>query len=166
MYSLGLGAILAHVTLYNQKIVSSLSKSKWLYLSLMGYLFLFFISSLFTCKWYLQVLDPFIFSCFAFLFILRASTNSFQKTTKRILENKLIIYCGKVSYGLYIFHLFIPELAYWLFPKIENFNRWHPTSKYILFFCYFFTTLLLAHLSWKYIEKPINNLKYKFPYLY
>ena len=163
--ALGLGAMLAYITLYQKEIVKTLAKPIWLYISLFLYLLLFVVCSKLDIEWYQTVFDPLMFSIVSMLIVLRASTNSFKSVMKSILENKFIAYSGKVSYGMYIFHLFIPGLVYWLIPETEFFNSWHPSSKYILFILYYLLTFTLAHFSWRFVERPLNNLKYKFPYI-
>ncbi len=80
----------------------------------------------------------------------------------QLLGSKLITYLGKISFGLYIFHL---PLYTWL-PKIFeffNFKFEDQVSLYLmetgLHFC---ITLILAMLSYKYLEKPFLKIKHRF----
>jgi peptidoglycan/LPS O-acetylase OafA/YrhL len=66
---------------------------------------------------------------------------------KQFLENGVVLYLGKISYGLYAYH----NLVYNHFHSPPD----HPT----LFF--FTITVAVASLSWYCMEKPINNLKDK-----
>jgi peptidoglycan/LPS O-acetylase OafA/YrhL len=74
---------------------------------------------------------------------------------------------GKVSYGVYLFHLFIPELWGWILAKFNSwnidlfFNNAMPAAlkEGWLFVQHFALLMLLCALSWKFIEKPVNNLK-------
>ena len=164
MDALGLGAILAYITRYQKGFIKSLARPIWIYLGLAAYLGLFIIGEKLNLRWYFLIFDPFIFSVISMLVILRASMNGFRSTIKYFLENKFIVYSGKVSYGMYVFHLFIPGFVYWLLPDTAFFNSYHPSSKYILFVAYYLLTFILAHFSWKVIEGPMNNLKHKYPY--
>jgi peptidoglycan/LPS O-acetylase OafA/YrhL len=84
-----------------------------------------------------------------------------------VLNNPILIFIGKISYGVYLFHLMIPYIAYDLFTPINNFLP-HSLKKYSY---YFLTTekfallILVAFLSWKLIEHPILRLKSRFNYL-
>ena len=75
-------------------------------------------------------------------------------------------YLGKISYGLYLIHNFAHPLCHnaiillgspaWLAKLYEV-----PASRILMFIV---VTIGLASLSWFVFEKPINNLKRKFPY--
>ncbi len=111
--------------------------------------------------WCREIFDDFFFAILAFFIILRASENRFSGLVKFILENKFVLYSGKISYGLYVFHLFIPTLFLYISPKIGL----SISNKYTYFVACYFLTFLVAHLSWKLIESPINKLKDKVPYI-
>jgi len=161
MHALGIGALLSYLVLYKRNIIEIISKPIWLYLALFFYIVLFFIQYKFKLNWYKEVIDEFAFALLSSLIILRASTNGFKWGFKYILENKFIVYAGKISYGLYVYHLFMPDLFYYIEPKIGL----SVNNKYTAFVCFFLLTFLVAHFSWILIEKPINNLKSKVPYL-
>jgi peptidoglycan/LPS O-acetylase OafA/YrhL len=74
-----------------------------------------------------------------------------NKVILSVLGNKATAYLGRISYGLYVFHL--PVL--WFAPSVVH-HYCMPWS--------FAVTLLLAVLSWHFFESPINNLKRKIPY--
>ncbi|NVO04376.1 MAG: acyltransferase [Bacteroidetes bacterium] len=164
MHALGLGALLSYFVTYNKKFTAKLSKSIWIYSSLFLYLSLQIIQVVLKANWYKEIFDEFIFAIFASLVVLKASNNGFTGFKKIIFENKFVCYSGKVSYGLYVFHLFIPSLVLWVVPDVIIFNSKFAFSKYLLFVTYYIITFVFAHFSFKYIESPINNLKNKFPY--
>lgn len=161
MHALGLGALLAYLKLYKPKIEKSLSNPVWLYLTLAGYIVSLIIQNQFNLAWYKEIFDDFFFSILAFFIILRASENGFTGVFKLTLENKFVTYSGKISYGLYVYHLFMPTLFYFIAPKIGL----AITNKYTFFIALYFLTFLVSHISWKLIESPINKLKDKVPYL-
>ncbi len=69
------------------------------------------------------------------------------------------VFVGKISYGIYIYHLFVPQLlAFFLFNRMEGASpfRWSTTAAAVV------ATLLLSSLSWFLLEKPINSLKERF----
>jgi peptidoglycan/LPS O-acetylase OafA/YrhL len=97
-----------------------------------------------------------IFFCF---FILNVSQNS-----KSIiyLEQKLIHYLGKISYGLYIYHpaiivLCVNSIHYFLGKNINN-----TTFNIILYPTVLLLTILVCDLSFRFIETPLLKLKDRF----
>lgn len=97
-----------------------------------------------------------IFFCF---FILNVSQN---KESIFNLEQKVIHYFGKISYGIYIYHPAIIVMCvnsiHYLFGKnLSNFNF------NILLYPFAFTlTILICELSFRYIETPLLKLKDRF----
>jgi peptidoglycan/LPS O-acetylase OafA/YrhL len=84
----------------------------------------------------------------------------------KLLNLRIVIYLGKISYGLYVYHNFMPwllrclngtETAYPL--PIPHFNiPW--TQKPAPALATEFTMLVvIASISWYLFEKPINDLK-------
>lgn len=161
MHALGLGALLAFIKTYKPKTEKKLSHPVWLYLASIIYIVLLIIQVKLNMGWCREIFDDFFFAILAFFIILRASENRFSGLVKFILENKFVLYSGKISYGLYVFHLFIPTLFLYISPKIGL----SISNKYTYFVACYFLTFLVAHLSWKLIESPINKLKDKVPYI-
>ena len=93
----------------------------------------------------------------AAVFLISKLSIGFTGFMKLIFENKVLMYLGKISYGMYLFHMLIPMLYNYL--KL-------PKSSYLLvqFFCYTALLITVASLSWFLLEKPINNLKKYFSY--
>ena len=80
-----------------------------------------------------------------------ASTKSFQGFFGKFLNNKVVVYLGKISYGLYVFHFFMPYISKHIHLPITRIS-------------YFIITVALASATWFLFEKPINNLKMYFEY--
>jgi peptidoglycan/LPS O-acetylase OafA/YrhL len=97
------------------------------------------------------VLPRLFFAIFCFWLIGKASYNQFNGW---FLENRIVIYMGKITYGLYVYHYFMPYLYKTLF-NLEG-MKYAPL--------YFITTVAVASLSWFLFEQPINNFKKWFPY--
>lgn len=71
-----------------------------------------------------------------------------------------MIYLGRISYGLYIYHMFMNPLY---FNLLNNYVKIQTTNLgYTLIF--FLMNVALASISWYLVEKPINNLKRYFNY--
>lgn len=82
----------------------------------------------------------------------------FTGVLKKVFENKVLTYLGKISYGLYLFHPYVH-----LFYKKAGL----PSLKdhiYIRFVVYSAILVLIASASWYILEKPINGLKRYFAY--
>ena len=77
---------------------------------------------------------------------------------------------GKISYGIYLYHLMVPELWERIINKFSTwgidlfFNKAIPVSLQPawLFIQEFTFLILISILSWKLIEKPILGLKKNF----
>lgn len=77
------------------------------------------------------------------------------------LENKFFNHIGKISYGIYIYHpLWV--LLFTLFMKKLGISA--QTGVIIIFPIVLTLTLLTAHISYKYFEKPFLSLKKRYTY--
>jgi peptidoglycan/LPS O-acetylase OafA/YrhL len=89
---------------------------------------------------------------------LQGSVNMFKK----VLETPLLVYIGKVSYGLYLIHIPVLTIVFFLSsgqsPKLQGI-----TDLFLIIISFVFC-LLLLYLSYKYYETPIRNLGMKFSY--
>jgi peptidoglycan/LPS O-acetylase OafA/YrhL len=76
-----------------------------------------------------------------------------------------LIYLGKISFGLYVFHILFLEMAYFLFLPFYGQFTFHYGAIVLLFakyFVAFIPTLVAAWLSYRYFETPFLLLKSKF----
>jgi peptidoglycan/LPS O-acetylase OafA/YrhL len=80
-----------------------------------------------------------------------AATNGFHGIAGAILNNRLVVYLGKISYGLYAYHYFMPYIS-------EHIHLPFTRISYVII------TAGLASASWFLLEKPISNLKKYFEY--
>lgn len=82
----------------------------------------------------------------------------FTGILKTVFENKVLIYLGKISYGLYLFHPYV-HIMYKKagLPSLSE-------HVYIRFVVYFAILTLISSISWYILEKPINGLKKYFAY--
>jgi len=80
----------------------------------------------------------------------------------RILDYGPIVYLGKISYGIYIFHLLIPLIAFaWI---AKHLGVSYSNTGFVNFVATSLATFAVAALSWHFFEAPINRLKRHFPY--
>jgi peptidoglycan/LPS O-acetylase OafA/YrhL len=84
----------------------------------------------------------------------------------RVLASGPVRYLGTISYGIYVYHLLLPDL----FPKIAS-RLGRPdllaplgdqTLRFLAF--YGFASVVVAAISWHVLEAPINRLKDRFEY--
>jgi len=73
------------------------------------------------------------------------------------LGGKALRHIGRISYSLYVFHLFVPLVV----DPHTNYNWWASAglsglSRYIVLSC---ISIAIAELSWQCVEKPISRLK-------
>ncbi len=159
-----IGGFLAYLTLYRQDIIEGLQKKvKWIFL---------FVLILFALDIYGISFLPArtIHALLAALLIYYCLFKNNIGIANSILNNKWLIRMGKISYGIYLYHLLVPELWAFINKKFESagidflFNKampgnirpaWMFTQKFIFL-------IIIAALSWRFIEKPINNLKDRF----
>ncbi len=76
-----------------------------------------------------------------------------------------LVYLGRISYGLYLYHLFVTfglkRGQHWLAAHIGEIHAFQLTET---FAARFVVTVIVASASWFLFEKPINDLKAFFPY--
>ena len=93
--------------------------------------------------------------------VLKASIG-FDGIIGKILNNSIMLYLGKISYGFYVYHYFTG----WIGNKLVATGTL-PNSVWDLwqFRCIIqlAMTVMLAAVSWHFYENPINNLKKHFP---
>lgn len=160
MHLFSLGGILAYFQLNKPDWFNSLSQSYWFFLAFVIYSLLFYGIETYHWDWFKVIFDEFLFGIVAFFAIAVAARNGFKYVSAFILEHPWVLHVGKISYGMYIIHLFIPSFYYWLFPKLGI----SLSNKFTEFVFLYLLTFGLAHLSWTYLESPINRLKSRFSY--
>jgi peptidoglycan/LPS O-acetylase OafA/YrhL len=99
--------------------------------------------------------------CFGWL-VFNAS-RGFSGRFGRFLELKWLTGIGKISYGLYVYHMFTPAISEYFAGLLHVPDRYtHPFVCRIVI--YSTVTLGISLISWFIIERPINSLKRLFPY--
>lgn len=81
-----------------------------------------------------------------------------HKLFNNILDWYPLRYLGKISYGLYVYHLPI----IWFSIRVRDFGIEDPYARPVIAVISFVATLLVASISYKVLEKPLLNLKDRF----
>lgn len=155
----GIGALLSYVEIFKPEMKSTFIK--W-----SNILALFSVVSIYI--YYYVFPYPFFFERLLVSLITvsviaycRYSPNSF--VVSKVLESKVLIFIGTISYGIYLYHHIFPK--YWVyFLKKVNIETASTLGKfsYSEFIIQTLFIILLSYLSWIIIEKPILRLKDKF----
>lgn len=162
--ALGLGALLAYLIVY---------KNEWIgiFRSLLNPILIvaaaFAVLSIFNIT-----LIP-VRTSWSFLALGLISYCLFNKKNKIlnfILCNRWLAFVGKISYGVYLYHLFIPQAWAAVLTKLDSWhidpflNHFVPPALHDawIFVQQLALLILLSFLSWKILEFPINNLKRRF----
>lgn len=163
----GIGSLLAYYLVYDPIALKRILD--------MNYLFalaaLFFIAYIFYSRIFIEeykesrnILERLLFSVCCFWIVGKAVLANYHGLFKKFLEYPVIIFLGKLSYGLYIYHYFVLPLLvatgplYKYFLQIVHYNT---VAKSILFFI---ITFVIAVVSWYLIEQPLNKFKNRFNY--
>ena len=89
------------------------------------------------------------------------SLTSKNKLLNAVLQNSILVYIGKISYSLYVFHWFILLL---LLPSFNNILKkmLSQNNNFMAVTLWLIVTFLVSVLSYNFFEKPIIRLKKKF----
>jgi len=95
-----------------------------------------------------------------FIWLVASAAQGFKGKLGDILEWRPILFVGKISYGLYLYHSFMPGLVRYFADSL----RLRQPGTLLMFVCASSLTFLIAVASWYLIENPINRWKDKLRY--
>jgi len=98
------------------------------------------------------------YSYLAYLFALFIYLVVREKMFLHFLENKFIQHLGRISYGAYVYHFAV----IWFVRRIRDFGIPESAAKPLTLVIAAIATYAIATLSYKYLEKPILDLKDRF----
>lgn len=170
--ALGTGALLAYYFMYEMNTLENILTKSYLFIGAMALFVIITIYFNLYRKNYIEgrtVLERFLFSIVCFWITGNAALGRFKGFLKYLLENKVAVFIGKISYGIYIYHDFIFSLlTTYIIPyinkhyhiKILNLDPAFTHNNTLLTALLLFSlTLLISCFSWYVIELPINALK-------
>jgi peptidoglycan/LPS O-acetylase OafA/YrhL len=81
----------------------------------------------------------------------------FDGMAGRVLSHPVVTQLGKISYGIYLYHMLTPALLEWLGSVLPGFWRVLAAGAWPAFVLRTAATLILAQLSYRHFEQPIRN---------
>ena len=84
------------------------------------------------------------------------TARGFDGNIARFLSNSGLVFAGRISYGLYIYHILVAMVFDRWLPSQMRFLIEIPSLRLVLFGI---VTLFTAALSWRWLEQPINRLR-------
>ena len=152
---MAIGAIGGYLYAYHREKIIFFSKSKYAYFLILGLIFVLLFFSI-TTKYFQNIILSFLFLCLILITV--------EDDNSVVFRNKKMMYLGKISYGIYMYHPFVMFLV---FPFANTYFKDNDSTLYYNLFVYSFVfciTILLSHLSYKYFESvfiKIKDTKYK-----
>lgn len=144
IYSMAIGALFSYSLFNKSKILSLLLDSKFYLFSIL--LLIFLIA--FNFKW------SFVYNILFGIIILNLASS---KAKGLFLENTVMNYLGKISYGLYMYHLISITICIKLFQYFDWLNYY-----FLLLLSITTVSIILASLSYYMLEKKFILLKNRF----
>jgi peptidoglycan/LPS O-acetylase OafA/YrhL len=100
-------------------------------------------------------------AAFAFGWLVSRAASSFKGPVGNLLELKPIRYIGRISYGIYILHGFMPVILFYLLKWSHLALREDSWARFLLLVG---MSVAAASASWHFFESPINSYKRYFEY--
>ena len=104
-----------------------------------------------------MVVGPRSVPALIFCWFVNATAEGFRGWTGKLLECRPLIYMGTISYGMYLFHNFIPWICEYAGLPLPPYG----ITRFLILAP---VTIAVAAISWHIFEKPLNALKDSFPY--
>jgi peptidoglycan/LPS O-acetylase OafA/YrhL len=170
--SLGVGGILAYMSVFKVDKLRLLIANKVLFASaaILFVMIMLFSYSIPTgaekYKIGTAVFMRVSFNVLSFWLLGWAVVFKYRGIAKRFLEFKPIVFLGRISYGMYLYHLFVPSLVAKILAHLgmELFTPRGFLGYAVLFLLYSVITIIISICSWYIVEQPLNSLKKYFTY--
>ena len=117
-------------------------------------------------------MDRVFVSLFA-ITIIDTANRGYTGITKKFLENSVVQYLSKISYGIYLYHLIVTIFFWKAFGAAQHYFSGYDLSpiarfaesSYGGFWIFMLLAIGCATISWYCLEQPMNNLKKLFAYI-
>lgn len=96
----------------------------------------------------------------ASVWVIGGAARGFGGIIGALLKSQPLVYLGKISYGLYLYHGFVS----WAMGRALEALHCEPRSVLLYFVLRAAFTILVAAASWHLIERPVSRLKRSFSY--
>ena len=155
--SLAVGALLAYVEqderlrLRRQNILSGLLATGSMIMLIQAVLFITDGGKGF------RLVTAYLGASLVFVWLVGRAAVGFTGWFGAVLDWSPLRYLGKISYGVYLYHYFMPRVIESLIKFLGFAQPGNPSAALLAFLL----TLLAAALSWHLVEKPISDLKNK-----
>jgi peptidoglycan/LPS O-acetylase OafA/YrhL len=159
--ALGIGALLSWINLNKPEY---LRKALQVFSALIILAFIYYFIALFAGRSvFIPDSTPSFAAAWLITFVLLRERKSEAKNIW-VLNNRFLMLIGRISYGLYLYHLLIPYFTYRVMKRLDIYDSLRaaipaPYFKSLINIGNFALLILIAWLSWNYIEKPILNLR-------
>ncbi len=97
-----------------------------------------------------------------FVWLVGRASVGFRGIAGKLLSQPVLIYLGRISYGLYVFHFCVPRLLRYHVAPFFGMSK--PACDWLHFPIYAAVSIAIAAASWHFYEKSVNGLKRYFPY--
>lgn len=166
----GVGGLLAFLYHYNINLLKKMLYNNYMTLVTLCFymvsLYLSYISTFTYDNIYYVVFRTLFGSIFSFYLIGNSIIYSGNKINI-LLENKIIVYLGSISYGIYLYHNLVYNYFHFNGNTIwgylsNNFSYINSLNSKLIILKFLINFLILigiASFSWFYIEKPISKFK-------
>lgn len=93
------------------------------------------------------------------VWLIARAAEGFGGAAGRVLGCRPVAYVGTISYGIYLYHKFVPAVL----PRayVEVLPEWGGLGPFVVWTA---CSVAVAALSWELFERPLNGLKRFFPY--
>lgn len=155
--AVGCGALLgvARLGMAGEKILPRLLwAARWM--GVPGFALMILAKGMHYTPWYTEIVVPFLGSL-AFVWLAEKASCGFGGVTGRVLNNETLAHIGRMSYSIFLIHTFT-EL---LLPHAGVLGQVLDSNYRVLVLIP--GTVLLAHISWNWIERPIMEYRRRMP---
>ncbi|HUQ18397.1 MAG TPA: acyltransferase [Gemmatimonadaceae bacterium] len=96
-----------------------------------------------------------------FAWLIYTAARGFGGIAGKLLSAVPIVYLGRISYGIYVYHQLVPPVVNRIASRL---GLAMPENVWLYSLTYGSATVAAATVSWYVLERPMNQLKRKFPY--